>query len=360
MSTYKDAIKHVANIPDDVFPDFLFKTLKNDFGDGYYTKSLVKDDLSAMISGLKRRYSDFFAYSEAMTIYNEYMERLVEKYGSLSIVKNAIKAGLMEDPVPPKPKLKNNKKNRQFLRAGITPSRRVETDVVDEEIRRLARAMFPDKTGETVDEADRYKKLDKTTKKMLKRREEKMAGWTRRQNLYRTSTTGYGADFIVEYLNQVTKGGRYNEVGKRTSEMSLLEIIQDEEKYASLPPELVEDELKAGKSIIENGRLIYARDAQRMQIMKDLYGIGIDVIGTYGKSMNKQAVKMLRSTIGDTEPMTKKELKKLKKKMKRDRELIERRRDNDRLLEKTLLSNKFDFSRTGETLQFRLKDLYRD
>ena len=94
--------------------------------------------------------------------------------------------------------------------------------------------------------------------------------------------------------------------------------------------------------------------------MKDLYGIGIDVIGTYGKSMNKQAVKMLRSTIGDTEPMTKKELKKLKKKMKRDRELIERRRDNDRLLEKTLLSNKFDFSRTGETLQFRLKDLYRD
>lgn len=358
MSTYRDELQFVIDAPDDIFPEFLFTTLKNDFGDGYYEKSIIDNDLAASIRGLRRRYSNFFEYAEALSIYNEYMDKLVEKYGSMSIIKNALKVGLLEDIVPAKPKLKNTRKNREFLKAGITPSRKVEKEIAPEEIVKLARAMYPDKTGESVDEADRYKKLDKKTRKMIRRHQERLAGAARKQNLYRSTSTSYGADFIIEYLNQVTKG-EFNESGKRT-DMSLLDIIKEDEKYASLPPELIEDELNVGATKIAGGRLVYARDMQRMEIMKDLYGIGIDVIGAYGKSMNKQAVKMLRSSLGDTEPMTKKELKKLKKKNKRDRELLERRKDSDRLLEKTLLNNKFDLSSDGDSIQLRLKDLYRD
>ena len=76
--------------------------------------------------------------------------------------------------------------------------------------------------------------------------------------------------------------------------------------------------------------------------------------------MDKKAVKLIRSQIGATEPMTKKEMKKMKKKAKKDRERIERRRDSNELLEKTLLGNKFSFREDGDTLSFRLRDVYRD
>ena len=50
----------------------------------------------------------------------------------------------------------------------------------------------------------------------------------------------------------------------------------------------------------------------------------------------------------------------MKKKAKKDRERIERRRDSNELLEKTLLGNKFSFREDGDTLSFRLRDVYRD
>ena len=76
--------------------------------------------------------------------------------------------------------------------------------------------------------------------------------------------------------------------------------------------------------------------------------------------MNKQSVKMIRSHIGDTEPASKKELKKIKKRAKKEREMIEKRRDNNRLLEKTLLGNKFSLDDKDGQLNFRLRDVYRD
>jgi hypothetical protein len=360
MSTYKDELEFVTKASDDLFPEFLFTTLKNDFEDGYYERSIVSDKLSASIRGLRRRYSNFFEYAEAITIYNEYIDNLIEKYGSLSIIKNALKAGLMEDPVPAKPKLKNNRQNREFMRAGITPSQKIEKEnISDDEMVKLVRNTIPGKMGEDIDESHRFDKLSKSTKKMFRRQSSTMAGAMRRENLYRSNTSNHGADFIIEYLNERTKGEHYDSKGKIT-DMSILDIIKEDEKYASMPPELVEDEFKLHTPTYQNGRLVNYRESQKIEILKELYGLGIDVIGSFGKAMDKKEVKMVRSSIGDYEPMTKKELKKVKKKQKHERELIQRRSDGERSLEKTLLGNKFDFSKSGESLNFKLSDLFRD
>lgn len=111
---------------------------------------------------------------------------------------------------------------------------------------------------------------------------------------------------------------------------------------------------------IVNSRLVRKKDRVQMEVIKELYSAGYDVFRKLNRTMDKKAVKMIRSQIGATEPLTKKEMKKVRKKARRDAEKIEQRRDNNALLEKTLLGNKIDLRQDEHSLSFRLKDVYRD
>ena len=361
MSMYEDELGFVKEADDDLFPDFLFNPLFNDFDDNYYQKSMAKDELTTSIKKLRRRYNDFFEYVEAMELYNEYMDMLTEKYGSMKTIKNALKVDAMPDPVPAKPKLKNTRKNRQFLRAGIVPSQQMNVNPLsNEEILAIARQAFPNAMGDGISDSDRNQRIPKDLRKRFSKMADDIAGRNRKQNLYRSTGTNAGTDFIVEYLNQA-KRGKYDSNGKYVGEksMSISEIMKENDRIANTPPEFIDDEF-GGKSTIYNGRYVDRREQQKLEIYKELYSQGIDVIGNFGKHMNKQAIKMVRSHIGATEPASKKELKKIKKRSKKERELIERRRDNDKLLSDTLLGNKFSFSSNDNNLSFRLKDIYRD
>lgn len=361
MNNYEDELQFVKEADDELFPSFLFQPLFNDFNDNYYQKSFAKDELITMVKKLRRRYSNFFDWSDAIDVYNEYMDSLVQKYGSLRVIKNALEVDAMTDPVPAKPKLKNTRKNKQFMRAGVLPARQVSVEPMSrDEMIVIARQSFPDSFGNDIDETESTKKLPKELRKRVQAMSDNLAGMNRKRNLYRSTGNNSGTDFIIEYLNQ-TKRGIYDHTGKYTGpdNMSLADIVKEDERIANTIPELLEDEL-GNQTEIVNGRLVKRKDNVKMQIYKELFGEGIDVIGTFGKSMTKQAVKMVRSHIGDTEPASKKELKKIKKQAKKDRERIERRRDSNALLEKTLLGNKFSFESKDDSLSFRLRDIYRD
>lgn len=361
MGEYEESLEHVKNAPDNIFPDFLFNPVFNDFGDNYYQKSFANDELMAGVKKLRRRYGNYFQWAEAMDIYNEYMDKLVDKYGSMRVIKNALHYDMMPDPVPAKPKLKNNRKNRQFLQGGVIPSEKIEVEPLtrDEQLE-IIRAMIPNAMGDGVNEADSKEKLPKEMRKRVARLQQEMAGRHRRQNLYRSTGSNVGTDFIVEYLNQA-KRGTYDHSGNYTGEdnMSLAEIVKEQELLDTTREELLEDPAES-TTVIKNGRLVNKREEQRMEIYKQLYENGIDVIGAFGSSMSKKAVKMVRSYIGDTEPATKKELKKIRKRARKEQERLVKRRDNDQLLEQTLLGSKFSLSDNGESLSFRLKDVYPD
>lgn len=358
---YEQELEFVKQADDDLFPSFLFNPVFNDFGDNYYGKSIAKNELITMVKKLRRRYSNFFDWIDAMEIYDEYMGILADKYGGMRVIKNALKVDAMPEPVPSEPKLKNTKKNKQYLRSGVVPSRKIDVEpLTDDEILAIARQVFPGTTGEDVTEEDSQKKLPKEMKKRISKMQEVMAGRNRKQNLYRSVGNNSGTDFIVEYLNQA-KRGVYDHSGnyKGDDTMSITEIVKEDERIANTLPELLEDELNNQTTIV-NGRLVKRKDYEKMEIYKELFGEGIDIIGNFGRSMTKQAVKMVRSQIGDTEPASKKEMKKIKKRTKKEREMIERRRDSNALLEKTLLGNKFSFENDGTNLSFRLRDLYKD
>jgi len=360
--SYYDSLDFVREADDKIFPDFLFNPLFNDFGDDYYAKSFVDDEMTLIVKKLRRRYNDYFDWVEAMEMYHQYMDMLVEKYGSMRVIKNALKTDVMEDPVPAKPKLKNNRRNRQFLRSGVIPTKPcMAVPLTKEDMLELIRGELPGQFGENIKEGDSDKKFPKDVQKRINIMLAKIAGKTRRDNMYRSIGSNAGTDFIVEYLNQ-TKRGIYDSSGNRTSKydnMSISDIMEEDETFESMRPELLEM-LDGEKSEIVNNRLVRKKDRVQMEVYKELWRSGYDIIGTLNRSMDKKSVKMIRSQIGATEPMTKKELKKVRKRSRKERERIERRRDNDALLEKTLLGNKINLDRDKNSLSFRLKDIYRD
>lgn len=365
MSNYADELDFVRESDDNLYPTFLFNPMYNDFGDNYYSQSFVNDELTTKVKRLRRRYNDYFDYLDALDTYDEYMDLLIDKYGSKRVIKNAAEADLLQDPLPAKPKLKNTRKNRQFQRAGSVPSRKIDIEPVGkEEMIAIARQLFPNQTGESVTEDDNDKKIPKELKKKLRRIEQQLAGKDRKRNLYRATGINHGTDFIVEYLNQ-TKRGVYNSSGQKddANSKSLYDMVKEDERRKYIRDEILEDEEMLDTSEIVNGRLVNRRTHQQMEIYKELAMGGIDVLGNFGKGMTRKAQKMIRSQIGESEPLTKKEMKKIKKRSRKEKERIQRRRDSNRLLEQTLLGNKldkFDFNSNDKSLSFRLKDIYRD
>ncbi len=358
---YNEELQFVAESPDDIFPEYLFNPMVNDFDEDYYSKGVSNDPLIVKAKSLRRKYSNYFDYIDAITLYNEYIDLLIDKYGSWSIIKNNYKVGLLDDILPAKPKLKRNRRNKEYLRSGIIPSRKYSAAIDYEmDIVELTREVFPNEYGENIDEMDSQKKPNKESRKRIRRMYDEISSRQRRRNLYSNARASHGTDFIIEYFSQAQRG-MYDEEGEYV-EKSIMDIYRDEEESKLIPEELIEDALLGNTPMIVNGRYVNRSDMDQITLIKELYEAGIDLIGAKSKNMDRNAVKLLRRQIGayDSGPMTKKELKKYKKRAKEEQRRLERQRDADSSLEKILLKNKMSMHNDGKSLNFRLRDIYKD
>ena len=154
IQEYLQDLQAVADADDDRFPEFLFSYISQDFGDNYYERGMADTPLLRDAKKIRRKYNDFFDFCDAMEVYREYMELLAEKYGSIKIVKQSAKEGMIDEYVPPKPKLKNTKKNRQLSAEGVIPSRKVVEIPSPEEIVRIARLTLPTADGSNISDAE--------------------------------------------------------------------------------------------------------------------------------------------------------------------------------------------------------------
>lgn len=357
---FEGDLEKIANAPDELFPDFLFSPLFNDFDDHYYERAMSMNPKIQAVMNLRRKYSNYFDYLDALNIYEAYIDEMIEKYGSKGLYISSVELGLCEDIIPIKPKLKNKRVNREFLRSGIIPSRKMYDPEVD--FVALAREIFPGANGDNVDERDSEAPPDKKTAKILKRVSEQIAGRNRRKNLYSSLGHNHGSELIVEFLNAASSG--YYDKGvtsfRNGRKETVSELIREERKEELIPVELRGLDT-APKSIIQNGILVNAQESAQIELLKELYNIGIDLTGN-SRSMSKKAIKMVRRELGiyETGPMTPKQLRKYKKRMKREQEKLDKRRDYDQMLNETLLKNKISASRNGSSLSLRLRDIYSD
>ncbi len=359
--TYNDELEFVVNSPDDIFPEYLFNPMTNDFGEDYYSKGVSNDPLIMKAKSIRRKYSNYFDYIDAINLYNEYIDLLIDKYGSWSLIKNSYKVGMLDEILPPRPRLKKNRKNKEYMRAGIIPSRKYNEAVADDvDIPEVAREVFPNEFGKDISEDAAFEKPRKESRKILKKMKEELSAKSRRKNLYSNVGNNRGTDFIVEYFNQVNRGG-YTEDGEY-KEKSISEIYRDQEDSLLIPDELMDDALLSNTPIIVRGRYVKRSEVAQIELLKELYEAGIDLIGAKSKSMDRTAVKLLRRQLGaySDGPMTKKELKKWKKKNKEEKRRLERQADADSSMERILLKNKISFKNKGNSINFRLRDIYKD
>lgn len=355
---YLEDLKDVASSEDERFPDFLFNFISNDFGDNYYKRGLAESPLLRDAKRIRRKYNDFFDWSDAMEVYHEYMDILAEKYGSVKTVKLSAKEGMLDEYVPPKPRLKNTKKNRMLAESGIMPSRQV-TDTPDmDTILKYSRIAFPEATGVGLTDEELDKKIPKEYRKVFADISEQLAGQTRRKNMYRASQNAE-IDFILDFINNANSGNFSGRSFEDIDDRPLSELLEEHIMETSLPPELLEAYLSPNTRVLKNARLVSRDDETQVEIMTMLYDMGVDIFNAYGKNMSKTAVKMVRSAVGDHGPMTKKEKKKAKKRAKEEKKRLANKRNNDALLERTLLRNRYSFSTEGNALSWRMSDLIK-
>lgn len=115
------------------YDNSLFEVYTLDYGDNYHrTNDEPTSEFERAVRNIKARYKDLTKFNEALFIYNEWMNYLAEKHGGHAILKKKIKAGVLEDYVPRKPRLKNIKKLKYLYKHNIVLS---PTDkiLVDEE-----------------------------------------------------------------------------------------------------------------------------------------------------------------------------------------------------------------------------------
>ena len=202
------------------------------------------------------------------------------------------------------------------------------------------------------------KKPDKKTRKLYEQAIDRASGVSRKRNMYRsTGISNTEIDFILNYINQAN-GGKFSSDSNETSNRPLSEILSEIEEEKYIPEEIREDMLTPNTRVIRNGRLSDSNRENQVEIMTLMYEMGIDVFNTYGKNMNKEAVKMVRSAVGGG-LLTKKEKKKAKKRAKEEQKRLAHRRNNDAAMERALLRNRFSFDENGNSISMRMSDLIK-
>ena len=93
--------------------------LVQDFDDDYHMEQDNTVEILNKAKTLVNTYHNVYEYNNAMEIYNNYMEYLYDKYGGKRIVTGLKTCNLLNDFVPPKPKLKRTGSVRKLLNHGV-------------------------------------------------------------------------------------------------------------------------------------------------------------------------------------------------------------------------------------------------
>lgn len=102
-----------------VYEDHGFDSKVNDFGDEYHKPdveaSITDSESLRRVKSLKRRYRDFGEYCDAVMIFEDYMDELVDKYGGKKRFRNLLLMGIVKEYIPVIPQLKKTKFNKRYI-----------------------------------------------------------------------------------------------------------------------------------------------------------------------------------------------------------------------------------------------------
>lgn len=358
---------------DDLFPEFLWNPLFNEFDedDGFYQE--IGDEYPYIddVLRLKRKYRDFYKWQEAMRIYNDYMYFLETKYGSMAIIKNSIEDGIpLDDFIPSVPKLKRNPTNKQIMKTGAIPTKRTVKAIDPDDIKDIVDSIYGDMVNTTSCDFD--SDSNKKSKEAIRDQEifdeimgvNAMRDRVENVKMKRSARRTNGNDIIDDFYNSVNRIN-YDSYGRRRKEdeCSITELVEhmDDEKYIDPAILAYEHDILTQPTAIVRGVTVKKERQNQLDIMKYLLQSGYRIDAIAGASgRDKQAVKMLKMQLGitdaptteDMQRMTKKERKKHLKKLKKQ---SKQARINDNHIDEILFANRIN--RGDGSLAYRMNNL---
>lgn len=350
-----------SELDNSIFPDFIWEPIQNEFeDDNYLERGMVDNEEMQAVRMLRRKYSNYYDYLDAIAVYDDYMEKMMERYPSYKFLKNGVQLGIIEEFIPPEPKLKMKKENKLLMNSGACICRTDEVlyDFFNDASKTTIEKMYPETAemyADFPDEAFEMKTIPKEIKKQWKEQERK----ERKRGIYINYRGSADTDAIIEFMNN-NGSIRYDQKGKKSENNSISAIVEEMHQYDYIPPELVELELEANTSKVIGGRLVNRDEQDKIEVMSQLLSIGFISSDSARSSLGKTGFIMARQKAGlnGAEGLTKKERKKLKKRQKKEKKRLQKTMESDSRMERILKQNKMSFSRDSETMSFKLRDLY--
>lgn len=116
-----------------------FEPQVRDYGDSYHLPDAVVSGDGTLVEAvrtIKRKYTNYFDWLDAIDIYNQYTNQLLEKYNGEEGIRLAYLLSQFDDYIPVKPKLRKTKRNKILLRDKVVtrPPDVPETTIVKEPI----------------------------------------------------------------------------------------------------------------------------------------------------------------------------------------------------------------------------------
>lgn len=346
----------------DIFPDFLWKPQMNDHeGDDYKLRATCNNPNILKAYQIRRKYPNYWDYVDALEAYYDYIDYLESAYGSFDMLKNAADNGMSLVYIPKKPKLTNKKSNKNLMRSGFTPSRILEEFEVDEDLIDAAIDMIKNNEVASIEEDESYK-LPKSIRKLHDREIGSKIKTERINSIYAQTSSGttlQGMDAIISFMNnpnidEVEDRGKIGD--------SFTEDMVNLHEFDYVPRDVIDDMFMPRASCITSGFLETPEKKNQKIILETLTEEGFNFLGeATTRGMDKEAVRAVTrkyegSIDYNTEGLTEKQIRKLKKKEAKRRKRSQERLIGDRRLQDVLLRNRAHFS-MDDSLNFRLQDV---
>lgn len=353
----EEALEIAKAAANDVFPNFLWEVQMNEFtADDYRLRGTCEDEKVREVYRLKRKYSDYWEYLDAMQIYNAYAEYIESAYGSFEMMRNAAQEGYSTVYIPKLPKLTNKKKNRDFLWTGFLPSRIddeaiLDTDAIDAMVQVLPVAELDESWDAYIPEQEKRIQEQVIISKSRSDRVRTMFAMS-------SASKPDGMDAIINFLNQANTGSIDARV--QSEVWSVSDIIDDIHEFDLVPPDIVEYNLSPHNGIVYGGYLADQKQKEQLKILEALVSAGFDFLDSDAskgiKKENIRAITRRYGTMKNPADMTPAERKRYIKEMAKRRRSQHERLMGDKRMSQALLLNRVQFERMDST-GFRISDV---
>ena len=342
----------------DIFPDFLWEPQLNMYdGDDYKLRGTCTNPNVLKAYTIRRKYSNYWDYVDAMDAYLDYVAYIDSAYGSFEMMKNAADNGMSIIYIPKKPKLTNKKSNKNLIKSGFTPSRLIEDFITDEDLVQSAINEIPSK--EVLHDDEDYE-LPKNIEKLHNKEVSNKVKTERISSIYSHNSTGYmqGMDAIISFLNNPNTDN-VEDRGRTAS--SFTEDMENLHEFDYIPKDIVDEMFNPTSSYISSSFIMNPEKQRQQTILSALTEAGFSFLDKSATSgMDKEVVRAVTrkysNYVTDYSDLTPKQIKKLKKKEAKKRKRSKERLIGDRRLQDVLLRNRAHFSR-DDSLNFTIRDV---